>query len=254
MLPDEDGRFDTQQLLATSVYCVNGEDLSPSSDKHPPTTSITSPFGAYCGPTSTIAPSISPKVPAKLAAHRKNQFRKTIALVSLSTTSDRPSSSKSTSSLDYSVVTQLVITLSTNNCSVAVVSDLTQQQVGFDVILLDSKCFPIMDTDTTSSVDFWKSNRRILAASKELYHKLTGSSTDPKHAKKELRKSIDLTRTANDYSDIEEPKSKRSPILRDDLNTKLNQVIEGIEEIKNNNEGIKAVGSLFECIICKDIM
>ena len=47
------------------------------------------------------------------------------------------------------------------------------QQVGFDILLLDSKCFPTLENDTTAFIDFWNYYRNILAASKSLYTKLT---------------------------------------------------------------------------------
>jgi len=61
-----------------------------------------------------------------------------------------------------------------------------RQQVGYDVILLDSKCFPVLDTDTTCSSEYWKGTRKILAASKTLYAKLKGSSANPERAQVEI--------------------------------------------------------------------
>jgi len=105
-------------------------------------------------------------------AARKKTFRKTIVLVSLTCTSgDKPSSSKSPG-IAYTVVTQIVVTLESQSCSPGIVADLVRQQVGYDVILLDSKCFPVLDTDTTCSSEYWKGTRKILAASKTLYAKL----------------------------------------------------------------------------------
>ena len=120
-------------------------------------------------------------------------------------------------------------------------SDQVQQQIGFDVVLLDNKCFPIMENDSTSVIDFWKSNRKVLAASKDLYIKLTGSSADPKHARKE----IDLT-------NIDENAPKRRCCSPD--SSKLDNIIEGIECLKKGNEILKVVSNVFECIICKDVM
>lgn len=89
---------------------------------------------------------------------------------------DKPSSSKcSLCPLEYQVITQLVVSIDSNRCSPSAVSEQVHQQIGFDVILLDSKCFPIMENDSTCAIDFWKSNRKVLAASKDLYTKLTGS-------------------------------------------------------------------------------
>ena len=51
------------------------------------------------------------------------------------------------------------------------------QQLGFQVVLLDSKCFPLLGNEGTSG-DFWKGSRKILAASKSHHEKCTGQSVD----------------------------------------------------------------------------
>ena len=40
-----------------------------------------------------------------------------------------------------------------------------------EVVLLDSKCYPLTENESTSSESFWKSSRKILAANKSLYNK-----------------------------------------------------------------------------------
>ena len=59
------------------------------------------------------------------------------------------------------------------------------KQVGFAVILLDSKCYPLPSSPVTSGFDFWKGSRKILAASKSLYTQLSDDDiTDTPQPKK----------------------------------------------------------------------
>ena len=68
----------------------------------------------------------------------------TIVRVSLTSTStDKPSSSKSPG-LNYTVVTQVVVTMEANNCSSGAVADLVKQQVGYEVILVSASMFWIL--------------------------------------------------------------------------------------------------------------
>ena len=39
------------------------------------------------------------------------------------------------------------------------ISKLVEQQVGFEVMLLDSKCFPLLSNDSTCGPHFWKGTR-----------------------------------------------------------------------------------------------
>ena len=124
----------------------------------------TSPFGS----SSIPAPSLAP-VKLNLPRSAKKNLRKTIIVVSLIRRDGRnqPCSSK-TASLDYNVITHIVVNLDQSACSVGNVAHLVKQQLGVDVILLDSKCFRLYDNDSTSGIGFWKSTRKILAASKLL--------------------------------------------------------------------------------------
>ncbi len=151
-------------------------------------------------------------------------------------------------------MTQLVVAVDLNRCNPSVVAGEVEQQVGFSVVLLDSKCFPIMENSATSALDFWKSNRKILAASKDLYNKLTGCSADPKHARHE----IDVIRIQDDDVAVLPMKRRKgcldsSSVSSIDSN-KLNRILEEIELLRKGNEMVKVASSMFECIICKDVM
>ena len=235
------GRFNHSAIDTSGIYIVNGEAVNVDTTPATSTSGVLSPsqFGAYTGPTSHIPPPRS-----SLSLRKKpTTFRKTIAVVSLSN-SNKPSTSKaSTQLLDYKIVTQVVVTLEAGHCSPLNVAELVRQQVGFEVILLDSKCFPVLESDTTMGIDFWKSNRKILAASQSLYKKLTGSSTSVKRANDQ----IDLT-----LSDCENsgPKSKHKCLSSD----KLDSILSIVKSIKERNDLAEKIGGFFECVICRDIV
>ena len=164
-------RFNFQHLDSRSRYEVHGDPIARNTSA--------SPFGSYTG----VSMPQTPRPLFSAGKRKKSTFRKTIVLVSLTNAaSDRPSSSKS-SNITYNVVTQVVVRLETDNCSPLLVAQLVEQQVGYSVILLDNKCFPILDNDTTRTNEYWKSTRKILAASKVVYVNLKGSSADPEKAK-----------------------------------------------------------------------
>lgn len=182
------GRFNCQLIDVRSLYEVHGEEVpgsTPAMTHTPPTT----PFGAYTGPSPHPAAGLSSPVAFPASVRKKNTFRKTVALVSLSPApADCPCISTSPG-LAYSIVTQVVVALKVNRCGPTIVAELVKQQVGYDVILLNSKCFPVLDNDISRSSEFWKSTRKIMAASKSLHVKLKGSSADPEHGKVK----VDLT-------------------------------------------------------------
>ena len=121
------------------------------------------PFGAFTTLSTGIPPPpIHP--PTFVAAAAQKGFRKTIILVTLSLS---PTSSKSTkSTMSYTIVTQTQVLVNCNCSKPSAVTRMVSSNVGYDVILLDSKCYPLLDNSVTTSIDFWKSTRKILAASK----------------------------------------------------------------------------------------
>ena len=162
-------------------------------------------FGSYPSfSSSPLSPPFRPHPPLKGPAakfhayYRPHYTSKTIVLVTLHDIGDKATSSKA-AKLTYEVVTNLPISIDPSDCSPSAVACNVTKSVGFEVILLDSKCFPLPDTETTSVLAFWKSSRKILAASKALYHKLSGSSTDVKRAVSQ-DKSIDLTESEEETS------------------------------------------------------
>ena len=181
---DTSGRFNRSLINPSAVYIVHGEEVTGAGATHPtPSNAMSShggasSFGRYTGPTSQLPPR-----PQLSLRRRPATFRKTIAVVSLSAPNpNKPSTSKMSAHLDYKIVTQVVITLEVGHCSPITAAELVKQQVGFEVVLLDSKCFPVLESDTTLGTDYWKSNCKVLAASKTLHSKFIGSSAQVKRA------------------------------------------------------------------------
>ena len=139
----------------TAVYAVHGEDaVMGSATPQRAATTPTTPFGAYTGPSVSVPPGRTPVI-----SRKANSFRKTVALVSLTSDHSKPSTSKA-SGIQYKIITQLIVTLEAGHCSLATVAEFINQQVGFPVVLLDSKCYRIIESSTTNSTEFWKSNRK----------------------------------------------------------------------------------------------
>ena len=233
---ESSGRFNRSLIDPSAVYEVSGEEFKANEiTSAAAQQSAGSPFGAYTGPTAHLPP--------RQPLHRRkgSSFRKTMALVTLSIpNSNKPTTSKHSSHLEYQVITQVVVTLEVGQCKCSIVADLVRQQVGFPVTLLDSKCFPIMENETTNAMDFWKSNRKILAASSSLYSKLTGSSTNPDRAKGE----IDLTHSDDEL--LESP-ARKCPRI----SAKLDQILDGVQTLRKRSEVFDRISSVYEC---KDIM
>ena len=121
-------------------------------------------------------------------------------------------------------------------------AELVYQQVGFEVVVLDSKCFPIIECESTTSMEFWKSNRRVLVASKALYQKLGGSSTSLSSTNDE----IDLTHSDEEVTNLPQP--KRCCL------SKNKKILVCMEAIKSKVDLSDVISGVFECVICKDIL
>ena len=257
-------RFNRSQFDSRYSYEVHGDEVVvPGTPTQP---DVPKPSGAYTGPShdGTLSSASLPSraivnTPFSATGQKRKTLRKTIALVSLSEDCERPSSSRS-SGVSYTVITQVVATLECNECTSSIVSDLVKQQVGYDVVLLDSKCYLILDDDTSQGVEFWKSSHKILAASKSVYTSMKGSSADPKRTKVQ----IDLT---SELEGSTEPKRGCSldPAQKD--NRSILKWLEKIEGTLGNLEAIQAVVcnidsrltfvtsilETFQCVICRSL-
>ncbi len=139
---------------------------------------------------------------------------------------------KGNAKVDYEIVTQTHVTLDSLSCTVPRVSELIRRQLDMEVVLLDSKSYPLMDNDSTRGASFWKSSRKVLAANKALYRKVSGESTSLGRA------SIDLTRNdSSEESDSsksssggpDKPAAKRPRV---DLTSTLEEIAKGVSSIQ----------------------
>ena len=161
----ETGRFVATKLHANSFYEVCGdsqEDSSAQTTTQGPST----PFGSYTSYQFMQGPPLKRPPPPAYSSKGRKVTRKTIGLVTLKSTKGKLSSE---------IVTEVIVCLADlDQCSVPVVGQLVKEQVGYDIILLNNKLYPILDAPSTHG-DLWQStSRKILAASAKLYEKVTG--------------------------------------------------------------------------------
>lgn len=160
------------------------------------------------------------------------KFKKTIMVVSLS----RKGKGKERQRLDYTTVTQVVVSLRESNCTVAAVGAAVTQHIGFDVILMDSKCYPLMNSDGTSGSGFWKSTQKILAASRSLFEKLTSVSSN-----------ADITdRAVTDLTADGEP----GPFKKKKLDTLDEDTVAKLSRVDKRLSFIDLLAQSFQCVIC----
>ena len=246
IFPGPSGRFNPSHIVAACGYQVMGDDTALSGRGK----DTSQPFGSYTGgdlsafgrQSSPYPHPHPPSFTASLRGQQQKVNRKTIILVTLSSPdSDKPSSSKS---LTYSVVTQTQVQVDSFSCNPTAVTKLVSANVGFQVILLDSKCYPLLDNNVTSALDFWRSTRKILAASKSSYEKLTGKTFSSST-------SIDLTEELEMSTKV--PSPKRRCCTDENLLQKVDKVLMGIEKLEKGLEFLSALAKSFECVICKNI-
>ena len=115
-------------------------------------------------------------MPVYATKPQRRVIRKTIQVASLASRDpDKPCSSKS-AWMAHTIVTQVIVALDPSNgeCNVPTVAEKIQKQLGSPVILLDSKLFPVTESENTSGAEFWKSTRKIIAVSSSSYEKVGG--------------------------------------------------------------------------------
>ena len=163
------GKFDGPLVEPGAAYEVKGYNDGGNGGSPPAGPSTSAHFG---GPSTSFGSySLPTYIPPQLAqptAPQKKTWRKTIVLVFVK------KSTKGKGQIKYDVITQVVVNLSPATCSVKEVFQLVAKQIDFDVALLDSKGYPLLSNESTSGESFWKSTRKILAANKKLYKKVTG--------------------------------------------------------------------------------
>ena len=169
---------------------------------------------------------------------KQRAIKKTILVANLSLRdSNRPSHSRA-SRFEHTVVTHVIISLNSDDCSVSRATECVQKQIGLEVVLLDSKLFPIMDNNSTSEAAFWCSTRKIIAVSRASYEKLSGNAVGE-----------ELGQVKDDV----QPPSKRSKTCDFTENFEmLNKKLESIKEKLSFAGNFAMVAKkIFECVICK---
>ena len=227
VFPNEpSGKFNPSALCVGALYEVQGSEPKPSTT---PANALT-PFGAYPYPQSQTL-QFQQNIPRKV---NKKQIKKTILLANLSTRDVQKPSCSSASRLVHNVITQVIISLDPSACNLTQAAQSVKMQVGFEVILLDSKLFPLLDNESTSGVEFWRSTRKIIAASRTTYEKLAGVPDQ------------ELSRADEDIATTPCKKIKSS-----ECNEKIDVIIEKLDFLNKNLTFVENVKKLFECVICK---
>ena len=135
IFPNEaSGRFFCSAFTIGATYDVHGGGGSGGSGGFSP-----EPFGSY---TRYAAPNPPPLT----ICPKRRLIKKSLVLASLS---QREQGISTRNRIQYSVVTQITVTLdpSQGQCCVRGVCEKVKEQVGFEVILLDSKCYPVLTND-----------------------------------------------------------------------------------------------------------
>ena len=132
------GKFNPSAFVTGATYEVQGSTVAQGGDK--PSSMLSSYQVPRC-PQSSSTP--MPHPPALHARRRTIQKTVLLAKVSLRDT-NRPSSSQA-GRLSHTVITSLIVKLdqSMGECNVDSVAEMVKAQVGFDVVLLDSKLYPL---------------------------------------------------------------------------------------------------------------
>ena len=251
------GRFNHAQLHSGGTYEVHGETIEknvlpapdhPSHSEANPANkhSQTRFASASSGFSFTQAPSTSKPLPLHLK--KKKAVRKTVSLVRLEKSSD--------GKVVQHTVTDVIVKLACDvECCVPFVIERIKEEVGFDVVLINTKCSKILDNDATRGIDFWKSSRKVLAVSSERYEKLFGK-------KKQYAAAIDLT---SDDSSPERPSKRPKREVGFDIKLGFEALNQKLEEIASQKQSgsqsppdsknvvVSKIEKTLECSICKSL-
>ena len=144
----ETGRFVATKLHANSSYEVCGDSQEDASAQTTTGSSQgpSTPFGSCTSYQFTQGPPLKRPPPPAYSSKGRKVTRKTIGLVSLKSTKGKVTSE---------TVTEVIVCIADNDqCSVPVVAQLVKEQVGYDIIPLNNKLYPILDAPSTRG-DFW---------------------------------------------------------------------------------------------------
>ena len=200
------------------------------------------PFGSY--PITRYAPpNPIPHPPLNAPRFQRRIVKKTILIANLSARDPNKPASSKTNGLVHTVVTQVIVSLdsSVGECSVKAVAEMVKRQVGFHAILLDSKLYPLIDSEATSGADFWKSTRKIIAASRSMYEKLGGVSP-----------SAELSQVEDDVVIVKPTCKKMKVQVGDDIiKGQLEDINKKLDRMDKKLSFIDDIRAAFQCVICR---
>lgn len=116
------------------------------------------------------------------------------------------------------------------------------EQVGFPTILLDSKCFALMKNDATSGIEFWKSTRKILAASASLWQQVSGHNIGTK-----------LSVQVQGNADVHEDAGPAPKKQRLDNSETCQTVLEKVSKLEEKFTFLDELAQSLTCAICKTV-
>ena len=250
LFPSESsGKFNPSSLSSGSLYEVQGtEQVQDNSSLSLFSARPQSTYGTYPYPPPTqppYQPSNPPPHPP-LRSKRKT-IKKTILIANLSPRDPNKPSSSRANRLVHTIVTQIIISLEAGECNVTRAAENVRKQIGFDVVLLDCKLFPLIDNDTTSGQEFWRSTRKIIAVSRVSYEKIAG-----------VAPGEELSQVDDDVV-ITEPPPKKVKETREcnisDCFEIVNKKLDSLCDKFSSFDGVvNAIKKIFECVICQSVV
>lgn len=133
----------------------------------------------------------------------------------------------------HNVITQIIISLDPSACNLTQAAQSVKMQVGFEVILLDSKLFPLLDNESTAGVEFWRSMRKIIAVSRTTYLlKLAGVPGQ------------ELSHVDTDEDIATTPCKK----IKSSQSEKIDGIIEKLDFLNKNLTFVENIKKLSECV------
>ena len=232
------GLFSGPLVVVGGVYDVKGHKLDATQLAAAVESAVasSSPFGQHALATYN-----------KRRTNTIKKWSKTVIIVSVKKRSGKLS--KGHGKVEYDIVTQVTVLLDATTSTVRRVTELVGKQVEHDVVLLDSKCYPLLENESTSGEAFWKSTRKVLAANRRLYSRLTG------HSRSLGKASIDLT------AEDEESDSSSSDLLpagkrpckdcTSSVKAKLDDIARGVSSIERLVNFMTNMQQAFQCVVCR---
>ena len=212
--------------------CIQVPPLLPVAPTFP---GALSPYGSYSSPP---CPQQHPIPHPPVSQVRRRVVKKTILLAKLSERdSNKPSLSRA-SRLFHTVITTVVVSLDSTlgECTVTAAAQKVPHQVGLEVVLLESKLYPLVSNEATSGLDFWKSTCKIIAVPRSSYEKLV-----------ENVPGEELSQIEEDEAISEQPSKKRKGATNCDIATKVDALSDKLDKVMDKGDKIEeAVEDLVE--------